>query len=818
MNSVLILSLTFLFVAAPVWAKGPQIQPIPVLIDRYNVGEVECVLPEGTKLKVRFSGLEPLLSEKIESLVLQRLNERARLGTPAGFLDEEAFSESGLVVRFDASKVELQVEIPAFLRKPQLHSFLYAQEEHIYRNPLYPSDFSAYVNAFGNEDFVWNQTYGVNGRQPVNLQFESAANAKAWVLEGQAGYIESKTTPSWQRGDVRVVRDLPEKQVRFAGGDLNFPVTGYQRFRPMAGVMATRNFDLRPTQLSFPVAEREIFLKNRSTVRVYVNGNLVRTLDLEAGRHKLTELPLGGGVSVVRLEIDDILGRHETMLLDYAWESELLRPGVSQFTYALGVPSEREGAHYKYSSNALTASVSHRLGLTDRFTVGLNGQGDHTQSVFGVDLSWATPIGTWNLDPAYSLKFGGVQGGAFAAALASRLRYTFTDYQGYRSSPRSLSMAFEKMGENFLPLGMLSPLNPISQNYSALYSQQLWMLCGASVGFDYSWARPNYGYAANPRSVNLTLNRTFFSSLQSSVTFNVKRMESAQNEQSVFLLLSQAFPGTNQYVNAAVDTQSKSSHLDWSTGSPSEPGRANFGARVDDTSGTKTGEVRADYTANRMQLGTTQTALRSPSSANTSYRSALRAQTALVFAGGHLAWSRVVRDSFVLVTPNDRLSSEIIALNPSSDSHYRARADGLGAGVISDLASYRPSELQLDPSMVSPGLSLGEERFTLLPTYKSGTYLKVGTDSDLILSGTLQTFEGAPLGLVSGEIACLSDTKWKNVTFFTTRQGRFKLDGFKSGLYVIRLFDEKWDTKAFEIPAHPSGIFEVGKLQMRSIK
>ncbi|MGK5088443.1 fimbria/pilus outer membrane usher protein [Bdellovibrionota bacterium FG-2] len=812
MNRVLFFPLLF---STLLWARGPQIQPIPVLIDRLNAGDVECVLPEGTKLKVRWSGLEPLLSEKIESLVLQRLGERARRNSTPGFLDEEAFSESGLVVRFDSSRVELAIEIPAFLRKSQVHSFLYAEDERVYRNPIYPSAFSSYVNVFANEDITWNQPYGVNGRQPVNLQFETAANAKSWVLEGQAGYTESResiTSPSWQRGDVRVVRDLPAQQVRFAGGDLNFPVTGYQRFRPMAGLMATRNFDLRPTQLSFPVAEREIFLKVRSTVRVYVNGNLVRTLDLDAGKHKLTDLPLGGGVSVVRLEIDDILGRHETMLLDYAWESELLRPGISQFTYALGVPSASEGPHYRYSRDAFTVSASHRVGITDRLTLGVNGQGDHHQSVFGLGVSWATAIGTWNLDPAYSLRFGGFQGSA------ARLRYTLTDYKGYNASPRSLSVGAERVGVNFLPLGMSTPLNPVSETLSALYSQQLWKICGASVGFDYSWARKELGYLANPRSVNLTLNRTLFSSLQASVTFNAKRMETAQNEQSVFLLLSQAFPGTDQYVNASVDTQSKSSHIDWTTGSPSEPGRANFGARIDDTAGQKTLEARTDYTANRMQLGATQTATRAPTGGTTTYRTALRAQTALVLAGGHLAWSRVVRDSFVLVTPNERLSNEVIALNPTSESHYRARADGLGAGVISDLASYRPSELQLDPSLVTPGLSLGEERFTLLPTYKSGAYLKVGTDADLILSGTLQTEEGASLALVSGEINCLSDSKWKSVTFFTTRQGRFRLEGFKAGVYVIRLFDEKWESKTFEIPSHKAGIFEVGKLQMRSIK
>jgi len=187
--------------------------------------------------------------------------------------------------------------------------------------------------------------------------------------------------------------------------------------------------------------------------------------------------------------------------------------------------------------------------------------------------------------------------------------------------------------------------------------------------------------------------------------------------------------------------------------------------------------------------------------------------TALVFADGHFGWSRPINNSFALVTRNENLRDQQIGINPSGGS-YTAQADSLGSAVVPDLQPYQVSNLRIDAPELPLGYNLGSDIYHLLPSYKSGTLIRVGTDATIFLRGVLLDANGKTVSLESGEVTSLSDPNWKPVTLFTNKAGKFALEGFKPGRYELRLFTNQQNPMRFEIPSGLAGVYDIGTLQI----
>jgi outer membrane usher protein len=187
--------------------------------------------------------------------------------------------------------------------------------------------------------------------------------------------------------------------------------------------------------------------------------------------------------------------------------------------------------------------------------------------------------------------------------------------------------------------------------------------------------------------------------------------------------------------------------------------------------------------------------------------------TALVFADGHFGWSRPVHDSFALVVPQGNLAGRAVGVNPVHDG-YLARSDALGPAVISHLQPYALSQLLIEVPDLPLGYAIGDQQPALLPTYRSGTVIRIGTDATVFLRGTLQDRDGQPIALRTGQVRSLSDDDWSPVALFTNRAGRFATEGLKPGEYELSLTGDTSMMVRFSIPDDTSGLYDVGELQL----
>ncbi|PZO56420.1 MAG: fimbrial biogenesis outer membrane usher protein, partial [Phormidesmis priestleyi] len=402
--------------------------------------------------------------------------------------------------------------------------------------------------------------------------------------------------------------------------------------------------------------------------------------------------------------------------------------------------------------------------------------------------------------------------------LAMRLQYELPP-RPQDVTNRSLRVAAEYRGDRFTTFGSLSP-SPDWLMLSTAYSQRIFGDTSLNIGGGYRLGRDG----PDSYTANLGLSRSLGNGLSGSVTLNHSLDQQGQDETRAFLGLSWLMPQRRQSValNTTVSsTETISNRLSWSR-SPERrlqsPGLAldlNRGSQGYDLSG------RLTYTDYRFDLGLTHDVAWPTAAAgannnnnNISNTTRLTLGTALVFADGHVGWSRPITNSFVLVVPRDRWRGQTIGVNPSQEG-YGAVVDGFGPAVLPDLQPYYVSRVRLDAPEAPLGYDLGADEYVIMPSYRSGTLIMAGTEASAFVRGVLVDKAGAPLGLQAGEVVSLSDADWVTQTLFTNRNGRFALLGFTSGRYEIRLRDRA--PVPFEIAPDQAGLIDLGTLTVPTL-
>lgn len=745
----------------------------------------------------------PLLQELSPLLRREPLKQLQAAADPQGNVRLQALKEIGLEAVFDEEKLEVRVAVPPELRQPSDIQIFGNRLPVGADSAIKNSDLSAYLNLLTGLDYVEQSAKGQNqGLQPLHTSLEGAVNLYHTVLEGSASYAENAATP-WQRNEVRLVYDDPPRLLRYSLGDLSYPTAGFQSFESMLGLTVSRNFSLQPYRITQPLGQTSFFLKNPSKVEVLVNGQPVRTLQLLAGPQNLRDFQFANGANEVNLRITDDVGRSETIRLSYFFDYSLLAQGEQEFAYSLGLPSrlEDDGPHYQIRSPGFSAF--HRLGVTDRITTGLNLQGDSAEQMLGANAVWATRYGTFQPDAALS-QVAGV-GWDYTA----RLAYRYADPATMGQS--SFSLAAQYAGEHFAALGNLTPSNSVAWDFSVHYGHALPWQISAGVGASYQLSRNGQ---RNSSGCNLLLGKQFGPGVAFNVDLARNELSTGQKELRAFLSLTFFFPSHGQTVRFTEDTYAGTSRADWQYTSMNQAGgwRANLGAQRQNDDYSGEGGLR--YTGNHADLSLSHD-IASPatSSDHVDHRTSGRFGTALVYADGQFALSRPVQDSFAVVVPDEGMAGQHIGVDRAHDS-YTAQADWLGPAILPALSSYQVRKVAIDAPDLPLGFELGPGEYTVWPTYKSGTVIRVGTGATVLLSGVLETADGAPVSLQAGEISSLNEPKMKSIEVFTNRKGKFMAEGLKPGSFELRLFVDPQALVRFEIPKGKAGLYDLGGLKM----
>jgi outer membrane usher protein len=194
-------------------------------------------------------------------------------------------------------------------------------------------------------------------------------------------------------------------------------------------------------------------------------------------------------------------------------------------------------------------------------------------------------------------------------------------------------------------------------------------------------------------------------------------------------------------------------------------------------------------------------------------RTSLRAGSSISFAGGHFAVGRPIQEAFLLAEPHLSLRGKAVRIDPQEDSED-ARSGTFGGAVEGSLSAYSPRLLVYDVPDAPAGYDLGAGNVQIVPPYKAGYNLQVGSDYHLLMIGRLLDREGQPISLLAGKAIDLNAPKRAAVTMFTSRGGKFGAQGLRPGRWRIEMPTEGAPTiYEVEVKDDPSGTVRVGDLR-----
>jgi outer membrane usher protein len=794
-------ALAFTLLAVLALRSSAGTAEIPLFLDNREVEQIPAFFSkEGAFLAVegdRFSrALQPyLLPERLADLT-------ARIDAN-GALSADAIRESGIDFFFDAAHLEARAGIPASGR-PVTSMDLARRPEKDSVKEVPPATLSGYLNLLAGRDYIREYSGGdlIGGAprwHPPVFDFDGAIRAHDTVLEGVVTYRGQDIVP-FQRQDFRLVYDLPEERVRTSFGDINYGIRDFQNYQRMGGVSVSRKVELQRSRASAPSAAKILLLERNSRVDVWINGERYQTLELSPGRYDVRNFPLALGTNDVLLHVTDEVGREEDVRFPFVFDSSLLGEWEQDFSYAAGFLSQVTPNGRSYDVHKPAFSFYHDAGITNQITAGGTAQGSERQQTFGADARWATEFGTVRGDVSGSrADFAG-------AGSAARLQYRHANTVA-RGDVRSWTALATYRSPAFTMLGDTAASNPFALELGMVYGRRLlWDVFG-SLGVGRQLGRAGQPDGA---TADLSLHRSFDRGLMASVALSRRSAAAGQTENRVVMSLVWNF-GLHT-LTASQDSAAGTSRLQWHHSASRRVRSIDSDVLFsrDRSSEMTQSELRyRDYRFSAGAAGSIEQD-RAPEVLGRRHVS-LNLGTALAFADGHVALSRPITDSFVMVSPHPSLSGQTIEVN-AGDGIPAAKTGPLGPGVLPEMLSYEEHRVELSAPDLPPWADLGPQPRYVYPGYRSGTLMVAGSGQTVIVEGMLVDDAGRPLSLEPGDLESLDEPSAPPRGFFTAKTGRFAVEGLKPGKLRLVLRNYPDRPIVFVISAGRTGIVDVGTL------
>lgn len=153
-----------------------------------------------------------------------------------------------------------------------------------------------------------------------------------------------------------------------------------------AGFQFARNFAVQPGFITLPLPTIEGSAALPSVAEVYVNSVLQGSGAVDPGPFEMRQTPVQTGGGNVQLVTRDLLGREIVTTQRYYASAEMLRRGLHDFSYELGVMREDFGIRSN-RYGGLMASATHRYGVSDRLTAEVSAQVTEARQTAGAALT-----------------------------------------------------------------------------------------------------------------------------------------------------------------------------------------------------------------------------------------------------------------------------------------------------------------------------------------------------------------------------------------------------------------------------------------------
>lgn len=303
----------------------------------------------------------------------------------------------GLTYRYEIEKQYLVLTVPVALRPQQRLG---------YRTP-------GPVAATRSHGLLLN--YDAFARSVDGTDSLVVATALRWF--GRAGALEltgvsraGDDAAAYDRLDTHWTYSDPQRLWTWTAGDLINGSLSWSRPVRLGGLQWRRNFGMRPDLITFPMPRFSGAATVPSAVELLVNNVQQYGAEVNDGPFIIDAFPRISGAGDVTLVVRDALGRSTQTTVPIYVDYQRLAPGLTDFSFELGVPRQGFGGDEDGYGNDLVASGSWRHGLTDDFTFEAHVEAGPGLRLAGLGGVWS-PVGRWGLVTASIARSAGSTAG-----------------------------------------------------------------------------------------------------------------------------------------------------------------------------------------------------------------------------------------------------------------------------------------------------------------------------------------------------------------------------------------------------------------------
>ncbi|WP_338103864.1 fimbria/pilus outer membrane usher protein [Pseudopontixanthobacter vadosimaris] len=717
-----------------------------------------------------------------------------RLLVQSPMVSSDEVQRAGIELRYNPTRLEVVIADidPTIAAVQQLGS---VPPRNTLPVTLEPAGTSAYVNVIA--DFQFDEfTDGVG----PGLLVTGAIRHRDIVFEFDGGYDRQVAQGSgFYRRYARLVYDEPDRLRRFTAGDVQVPTLGLLGGVFVGGVgveKGRRVFnDFGPLT---SLGGQQILLERDATVEVIVAGQQAELLQLRAGPYDLSRLRAEYSGRDTQLFITDVTGRRQLASFDTFLDPGALMAGETEYSAAIGVLPDSFDNQPNYGSSPAFSGFYSR-GMNNRLTLGGALQISEEVQVAGAEMV-VSPVlvpGRIELGAAVSVS----EGTGIAARGSYSLRF------GDIETARRFSIGAEYRDAGFTTITdrlfiRRADTFLLNANYSQRLDERTSLIVGANwfERGDFPAIRSIYADAVrSTRNYRLTLGveygddffaRNFGVRASLSIPFGRStRAEASYNSRrdDARAFVTRSYDDTvgSWGYDVGVRRSQGNQSLD---ASGTYIGNRFYARGFASTSGPGFGGI-TDNPSGRLQVG-----------------------TSFAYADGLFGVGRPINDSFALATPNADLEDAEAVIGGSIQERRPEGISGIfGAALSNRLNSYNRQSIFYDLDGGGAGADIGTGVETVLPPYRSGYRLIVGSGATVTAYGFLNLPSGRA-ALVAGTITSSDDPDFGTQPFFTNSTGRFAILGLKQGYrYTIRLSDPVAEY-VIEVPSDADTLLQLNEI------
>ncbi len=631
--------------------------------------------------------------------------------------------------------------------------------------------FSSYLNYSFSNVTKYEKTFGRDSHTFGIL--DPVVNINSLVVESNH-YLSPEH--GWIRNGSIITKDFKDPLLRINLGDVQYVPRTLQSSQQLLGFKISKEYEINPYMPIVAKADRELYLEVPSAVEIFINGQLIQTLNLEAGKHKLEDIPVLQGINHVVLRVSDNKGNKKLIVFQHTGSEDMLKVGFHDFNYAVGRFAENSDRGIRYGDQN-SASFFHRYGVLNTWTSGFKGEYIKNYINLGAENIVSTVRGLFTHDVSFSSASGGKGG------VANRFSYTWTCPCGINDQIKRLFFSYEYDSPNYLintfkkQFALNNQRNIFQINYTQRLTESIMGTIGVNLQslsmFDFF-----------QKQIGLTFNKNLGNDFFVTGTYQRTMINKNVKTNSDYLLvqLSYGFDEGKRNiiatVNKSVDGYSAQTEYNYNKNLPVNNhilySRANLGEK------TQAASISHFYNHKRFEIFSGL----DYSSLNQTKTITINPSGSFSFVDGEFAFGQKIQQGFVLVANKEK---ENLVIN-GDEEKYEAYVTGKSNVSLVSVQPYTAKQISI-VSDDSNSLGYSNKGYRAQVGYKQGALLELGDDDFKMVSGNLVNAEKVPYSLVGAKLINLSTGI--DTPFFTGRDGKFYLENVKEDIYQLMIYDKQ---------------------------